>query len=91
MHVTNLLADTTTTHCHGLHVAPMNDGSPQNPLMASDTWTPSFTVMDNAATYWYHPHLHAKTMDQVLKGAAGRIIVRATLLRALLRCHALMQ
>ncbi|MBK9450817.1 MAG: multicopper oxidase domain-containing protein [Bacteroidetes bacterium] len=76
MHVTNMLADTTTTHWHGLHVAPMNDGSPHNPIMAGDTWIPSFTVMDNAATYWYHPHLHGKTMDQVLKGAAGLIIVR---------------
>lgn len=75
MHVTNALTDTTTTHWHGLHVAPMNDGSPHNPIMASDTWSPSFTVMDNASTYWYHPHLHGKTMDQVLKGAAGLIIV----------------
>jgi bilirubin oxidase len=32
--------------------------------------------MDNAATYWYHPHLHGKTMSQVLKGAAGLIIVQ---------------
>lgn len=76
MHVTNLLADTTTTHWHGLHVAPTNDGSPHNPIMAGDTWVPSFTVLDNAATYWYHPHLHGKTMAQVLKGAAGLIIVR---------------
>lgn len=76
MHVTNRLSDTTTTHWHGLHVAPQNDGSPHNSIMAGDTWSPSFTVMDNAATYWYHPHLHGKTMDQVLKGAAGLIIVR---------------
>ncbi len=26
LHVTNLLGDTTTTHWHGLHVSPMNDG-----------------------------------------------------------------
>lgn len=76
MNVNNLLADTTTTHWHGLHVAPMNDGSPHNPIMAGNIWSPSFTVMDNAATYWYHPHLHGKTMSQVVKGAAGLIIVR---------------
>lgn len=76
MNVNNLLADTTTTHWHGLHVAPMNDGSPHNPIMASNIWSPSFTVIDNAATYWYHPHLHGKTMSQVVKGAAGLIIVR---------------
>lgn len=83
MHVINDLADTTTTHWHGLHVAPMNDGSPHNPIQAGDTWLPSFTVLDHAATYWYHPHLHGKTMDQVLKGAAGLIIVRDSLEAAL--------
>ena len=79
MNVHNELADTTTTHWHGLHVAPMNDGGPHNMIMPSDTWSPAFTVMDNAATYWYHPHMHGKTMDQVMMGAAGLIIVRDSL------------
>lgn len=76
LNVHNQLNDTTTTHWHGLHIAPINDGSPHNLIMAGATWSPSFTSMDDAATYWYHPHLHMKTMKQVLKGAAGIIIVR---------------
>ncbi len=76
LNVKNKLMDTTTTHWHGLHVSPMNDGSPHNPIMSGKTWSPSFTVMDDAATYWYHPHLHGKTMEQVLMGASGMIIVR---------------
>lgn len=84
MNVNNQLTDTTTTHWHGLHVAPMNDGSPHNPIMAGTSWNPSFTIMDNAATYWYHPHLHGKTMSQVLKGAAGLIIVRDAVESALI-------
>jgi blue copper oxidase len=76
LNVHNQLADTSTTHWHGLHVAPKNDGSPHNIIKAGQTWSPSFKVMDNAATYWYHPHLHGKTMAQVVKGAAGLIIVR---------------
>ena len=83
MHVNNMLMDTTTTHWHGLHVAPMNDGSPHNPIMTGNTWSPSFTIMDNAATYWYHPHLHGKTMEQVVKGAVGLIIVRDAIESAL--------
>jgi bilirubin oxidase len=75
MNVMNMLNEVTTTHWHGLHVAPMNDGSPHNPIAIGATWSPSFTVMDNAATYWYHPHLHGSTMKQVIKGAAGFIIV----------------
>ena len=76
LNVHNLLGDTTTTHWHGLHVAPINDGSPHNLILEGQTWSPSFTVLDKAATYWYHPHLHGKTMEQVLKGASGMIIVR---------------
>lgn len=76
LNVHNQLADTTTTHWHGLHVAPMNDGSPHTPIMPGATWSPTFTVMDKAAMYWYHPHLHGKTLKQVVKGAAGLIIVR---------------
>ena len=76
LNVHNQLGDTTTTHWHGLHVAPANDGSPHNVILAGDTWSPSFTVMDKAATYWYHPHLHGKTLSQVVKGASGFIIIR---------------
>lgn len=32
--------------------------------------------MDNASTYWYHPHFMGKTASQAIKGAAGLIIVR---------------
>jgi len=76
IHVTNLLGDTTTTHWHGLHVSPMNDGGPHSMIMDGDTWSPSFNVLDKAGTYWYHPHLHHKTMEQVVKGGAGLIIVK---------------
>lgn len=76
MEVMNMLMDTTTTHWHGLHVSPANDGSPHTPIFAGTTWQPDFTVLDKAGTYWYHPHLHGKTMEQVLLGAAGMIIVR---------------
>lgn len=75
-HVHNQLGDTTTVHWHGLNVSPANDGSPHVMIMAGETWSPHFPVLDKAATYWYHPHLHGKTMDQVLLGAAGFIIVR---------------
>lgn len=76
LNVHNQLGDTTTVHWHGLNVSPANDGSPHVMIMTDETWSPSFPVLDKAATYWYHPHLHGKTMDQVLLGAAGFIIVR---------------
>ncbi len=74
--VENQLADTTTIHWHGLHVAPENDGGPHTPIIPNTTWTPSFTIMDKAATYWYHPHLHHHTNEHVSKGISGIIIVK---------------
>lgn len=74
--VTNNLSEPTTTHWHGMHIAPENDGGPHSVIMPNQTWNPSFTVLDKAATYWYHPHLHMKTGEHVMKGAAGLIIVQ---------------
>jgi bilirubin oxidase len=33
-------------------------------------------VRNNAATYWYHPHLHTTTQAQVTMGAGGLIIIQ---------------
>ncbi|OJW81493.1 MAG: hypothetical protein BGO69_08885 [Bacteroidetes bacterium 46-16] len=76
MNVQNNIGDTTSVHWHGLHVAPTNDGGPHTPILPLATWSPSFKVMNNAATYWYHPHIHMKTTEQAMLGAAGLIIVR---------------
>ena len=76
LNVTNNLSEPTTLHWHGLHVSAKNDGGPHTVIGAEQVWSPSFTVLDNAATYWYHPHLHEKTEEQVTRGAAGFIIVR---------------
>ncbi len=74
--VRNQLNDTTTIHWHGMHVAPENDGGPHTTIAPGSVWNPSFTVLDKAATYWYHPHLHKKTNEHVSKGIAGLIIVK---------------
>lgn len=74
--VNNNIGDTTTVHWHGLHVAAVNDGGPHSMIMDGMSWSPSFTVRDNASTFWYHPHLDGKTGLQALRGAAGVIIVR---------------
>ena len=76
INVTNNLSEVTTLHWHGLHVSAENDGGPHSIIEGGQTWSPSFTVLDNAATYWYHPHLHEHTEKQVTRGAAGFIIVR---------------
>jgi len=74
--VNNHLMDTTTLHWHGLHVNPQNDGGPHIFVPPGTTWNPQFMVRNNAATYWYHPHMHMMTNLHATLGAAGLIIVR---------------
>jgi FtsP/CotA-like multicopper oxidase with cupredoxin domain len=76
MNVTNSIGEETTVHWHGFHVAAENDGGPHTVIQPNTTWTPSFTVLDKASTYWYHPHLHDSTSKHVTLGLAGMIIVK---------------
>lgn len=75
LNVINQLNVTTTMHWHGLHVSPENDGGPHQMIMAGMTWSPSFEILNNAGTYWYHPHGEGKTELHVGKGLAGLFIV----------------
>lgn len=74
--VNNNIGDTTTMHWHGFHVSPQNDGGPFSMIMNNMSWNPKFVVRNNAATYWYHPHMMAKTAAQAIKGDVGLIIIR---------------
>jgi bilirubin oxidase len=41
-----------------------------------DTWRAEFTIMNEAATYFYHPHLMDKTGEHVYRGLAGLFIIK---------------
>ncbi len=76
INVTNNLPEPTTTHWHGLHIPANMDGGPHQIIVPGQTWSPHFQVMNNAGTFWYHPHLHMKTAEQLAYGAGGLIIVQ---------------
>jgi len=76
INVTNSLTDETTVHWHGFHIPAIMDGGPHQIISPGTTWSPYFQVNNNAGTYWYHPHLHQKTQEQLTKGAGGFIIVK---------------
>lgn len=79
MHVTNNLTGSgasTTLHWHGLHVPASADGGPHQLIEQGDTWSPSFQILNNAGTFWYHPHGAGKTDLQVSRGLSGLIIVK---------------
>ena len=74
--VTNSLGEETTVHWHGLHIAPSNDGGPQNTIADGETWSPATTIKQGeACTLWYHPHGLGTTADQVALGLAGMLLV----------------
>jgi blue copper oxidase len=76
MNVTNNLNESTTLHWHGMHLPAVMDGGPHQVIPAGTLWQPYWTVMNQATTLWYHPHLHETTQAQLTKGIGGFIIVK---------------
>lgn len=82
---------TTTTHWHGFHVPAMMDGGPHQMIAPNTTWSPTFTVLNRAGFYWYHPHImpeggsdrESGTSWQVWMGLAGQIIIKDEVSEAL--------
>ncbi|MFL9873133.1 multicopper oxidase family protein [Paraburkholderia megapolitana] len=74
----NRLAQPSTIHWHGLPVPPDQDGNPADPVAPGATRVYRFTLpAGSAGTYWYHPHPHMMSAEQVFRGLAGPIVVRA--------------
>lgn len=81
--VNNLMGDTTTVHWHGFTLPPEMDGGPHQPIPPNTTWRPFYKVKNRAGFFWYHPHLHMMTEEQVTMGLGGFIIVRDSVENAL--------
>jgi len=75
IYVTNDLDEATTVHWHGMHLPAAMDGGPHQIVEAGQTWEPRWTITNEAATLWYHPHLLGKTGEQVYRGLAGLFII----------------
>lgn len=76
--VGNELAQDTTIHWHGLPVPAEQDGNPMDPIPPGAERVYEYTLpKGSAGTYWYHPHPHNVTAEQVASGLAGPLIVRA--------------
>jgi FtsP/CotA-like multicopper oxidase with cupredoxin domain len=76
--VNNRLNAATNLHVHGLHVSPRGNGD--NPLLtiepgASFDYEYRLPQDHPPGVYWYHPHHHGNTADQVFGGLYGAIIV----------------
>ncbi len=73
----NRLPLASTIHWHGLPVPANQDGNPMDPVAPGADRVYEFTLPAGCAgTYWYHPHAHLTTHEQVFRGLAGMFIVR---------------
>lgn len=74
----NKLPQPSTIHWHGLPIPPEQDGNPMDPVLPGQSHIYRFTLPEGSAgTYWYHPHPHEYTAEQVYRGLAAPFIVRA--------------
>ena len=71
----NSLTEGVSVHGHGLHVPGNVDGGPQLEIPPGESWNPSLSIVQPAATCWYHSHTHGKTGEQVYRGLAGMMII----------------
>jgi FtsP/CotA-like multicopper oxidase with cupredoxin domain len=72
--------DSTNLHFHGLTVPPVchQDDVLHTSIQPGDPpFEYRFRIPDNEppGLYWYHPHIHGFTKEQVLGGASGALIV----------------
>lgn len=75
LNVTNDLSEMTTVHWHGMHLPAAMDGGPHQVIKPGEMWQPHWTIGNEAATLWYHPHLMGKTGEHVYRGLAGVFII----------------
>mgnify|MGYP000411428023 CR=1 FL=1 len=72
----NNLSKPTSLHTHGLHVSPSQD----DPFIMVDPgksyrYTYDIPANHPGGTFWYHPHMHGLTAEQVASGLSGAILV----------------
>jgi FtsP/CotA-like multicopper oxidase with cupredoxin domain len=78
----NALSQMTNLHVHGLHVSPRdNSDNVFVHVQPGQTFGYEFQIPENhpAGTFWYHPHPHGISSDQVGSGLAGAIIIEGDL------------
>lgn len=79
VHMDNNSDQPTNLHFHGSHVSPK--GNSDNVLLnikPGEKFEYEYNLPENhpPGFYWYHPHLHGYTDDQVGGGMVGAVIVR---------------
>jgi len=73
--VENALPQPTTVHFHGLTLPAAQDGAGFDPIPPGGRKRVRFEVKNRSGLYWFHPHPHGFTAEQVYSGLAGLLVV----------------
>lgn len=73
--VENALPQPTTVHFHGLTLAESQDGAGFDPIAPRAARRKRFEIRNRSGLYWFHPHPHGLTGEQVHAGLAGLLVV----------------
>jgi FtsP/CotA-like multicopper oxidase with cupredoxin domain len=73
--IENALPQPTTVHFHGLTLSQAQDGAGFDPIPPGGRKRMRFEVRNRSGLYWFHPHPHGFTAEQVYAGLAGLLVV----------------
>ena len=73
--IENALPQPTTVHFHGLTLPEAADGAGFDPIAPGERKRVRFEVKNRSGLYWFHPHPHGFTAEQVHAGLAGLLVV----------------
>ena len=71
----NALPQPTTVHFHGLTLPEAQDGAGFDPVAPGARKRVRFQVRNRSGLYWFHPHAHGFTAEQVHAGLTGLLVV----------------
>src|SRR6266550_3289721 len=73
--IENALPQPTTVHFHGLTLPEAADGAGFDPIAPGERKRVRFQVRNRSGLYWFHPHPHGFTAEQVYAGLTGLLVV----------------
>jgi FtsP/CotA-like multicopper oxidase with cupredoxin domain len=73
--IENALPQPTTVHFHGLTLPEAQDGAGFDPIGPGGRKRVRFEVKNRSGLYWFHPHPHGFTAEQVHAGLASLLVV----------------
>lgn len=82
VHLTNKLKEVTNLHVHGFHVSPRDNGDNVFiEIKPGETFDYEYQLPDThpSGIYWFHPHPHGISDQQVTSGMVGSILIRGGL------------